>query len=117
MTLNNGEAVHKDIVALSREMANYSDRLASSIGCPEGDIWALFLAATGRMVYPEQGTVGLPIPDGPGRGLAHTRYEMWKAALGETLDILGATETRLRLGEDESVVRRHVEEFFADLEK
>ena len=47
------------VLALTREIPNYADRLASKLGCPVSELWALTLAASGRMTYAE------PAPSGP----------------------------------------------------
>lgn len=103
------------VLALTREFANYSERLVRSIGCSERDLWAISLAASGRMLFPDQARPGPRFPDGSLSGGAHTRYGVWRAALAEVLAILGPVEARLRTGYDIHELEAGVATFFGEL--
>jgi len=55
----------------------------------------------------------MPIPDGPTVGSEENRYALWRKSLEGVLDLLGPTETRLRLGEDVDDLRLSIEDYFA----
>ncbi|PJI90931.1 hypothetical protein [Luteimicrobium subarcticum] len=101
-----------EVRALTRELANYTLRLSETIGCPESDVWAVHLAASGRMLFPGQAESGLCFPDGPMSSGGATRYEIWRVALREVLDILGPVECRLRTGYDLDELTGAMEAFF-----
>lgn len=102
------------VLALTRELVNYSERVARSLGCSESDIWSIYLAATGRMPYPGQRVVGVPFPDGDVAG-SGARYGVWRSALLEVVEILGPVEARLRTGYTDEELRHAVNEYFGSV--
>lgn len=98
MGSRNTEDADDQLAAITREFLNYSERIARSLAAHETDIWCLYLAATGRMLYPDQAPPGIPFPDGPVNSPQGTRHRLWKAAMLEVLEILDPLEARLRTG-------------------
>ncbi|WP_204913238.1 hypothetical protein [Microlunatus spumicola] len=78
------------------------------------DLYALVLAASGRMAYAEPGTSTAPlgVPDAPLHQVG-TRFALWQQALEQVLDILGDPESRYRTGFDSRSLRDAMQEFFA----
>jgi hypothetical protein len=103
-----GDAAER-VLALSQELPNYAERVSRLLDCSVGDVWSLYLAASGRMLYPDQ-KPGDPIPDGTVGET--TRLSLWRDALLAVLDILGMPETRYRTGYDEEELRHAVAGFF-----
>ena len=96
------------VVALTRELTNYSERIAKALRCPVSELWGIFLAVTGRMAYVERteeaATRLLGVLDARQRD-GRTRFQIWEEALNEVLDILGDPEARYRTGYDAAVMR------------
>jgi hypothetical protein len=95
------------VVALTAEIANYSERLANSLQCGPSELWALVLAVSGQMTYFDVGAahaVRLGVPD--------TKFELWRSALEDVIDILGDPEARYRTGYDSVSLSKALVEFF-----
>lgn len=81
------------VLALTREIPNYAERVAVAVGCRPSDLWALVLATSGRMVYAEPAANGerhvveLGVPDvviDDGR----TRFEIWRSPKLSTSSVI-----------------------------
>lgn len=106
------------VLALTREIPNYAERVADAVGCSPSELWALVLAASGRMAYAEPTAKGerhvvkLGVPDAV-TGDGRTRFEVWSQALIQVVDILGDPEARYRTGHDSAALLRAVGSYFA----
>ena len=89
--------------ALVREMPGVMDRLPRLTESPPGELWSLYLAATGVMTYTDpaahdpQTPRVLGVPDGFARP-ATTRLELFRSALRQTIYLLDDPEARYRTG-------------------
>ncbi len=92
------------VVALTRELPNYAERIVHDVGGPVSELWGLVLVVSGRMSYPAaelavSESVKLGIPEASLRPDL-TRFELWEGALSRVLEILGDPEARYRTGYD-----------------
>lgn len=105
-------SAERAVLALTGEIPNYSGRLASSLGCPPSDLWALVLAVSGRMIYAE--VSASPAGHAVRLGVPDTQFELWKLALEQVVGILGDPEARYRTGYDSAPLLEALAEFFVD---
>lgn len=99
---------------LTRELANYLERIHSVTGGWAGDLYALVLAVSGSMTYAEPGASHAPlgVPDAPLHQVG-TRFALWQQALEQVLDILGDPESFYRTGFDSQALSAAMRKFFA----
>ena len=103
--------------AIVREMPGVMDRLPRLTGSPPGELWSLYLAATGVMTYTDaaahdpQTPRVLDVPDGFARP-ATTRLELFRSALRQTIYVLDDPEAQYRTGSTTDELHAALRELF-----
>lgn len=84
------------MVALTRELTNYSERIAEALRCPISELWGIFLAITGRMTYVEKTTDAMTMP----LGVLDAGQPEASPTAGRASSVVFKCETRDRRGGD-----------------
>lgn len=99
---SNLDAMERAVLALTNEIPNYAEQIATDLHAPVTELWGIVLAATDRMTYVDGGAdsngtemlgvVDALLPEGT------TRFALWKRALRLIVVILGDPESHYRTG-------------------